>query len=153
MLVLRLGNVLSVGFEQLLIQRAALVHDAADVLGTFYFSFSYGYGYGYGVAAGIPVLLVILLAGLVPLWSEVITSPSSQAAISEAGGMVLVPRDLTLNAYGALLRLRHRYGTLDSLDEARGGAFRSRRYGSWEQIPPPSATRGHAKPGTHPEPP
>jgi putative aldouronate transport system permease protein len=54
MLVLRLGNALSVGFEQFLVQRAAVGHDAADVLDTF--SFYYGIstgGYSYGAAAGL----------------------------------------------------------------------------------------------------
>ncbi len=66
MLVLRLGNVLNVGFEQLLIQRTAVGHDAADVLDTF----SYYYGiatnnYGYGAAAGIfkSVISLILVYG------------------------------------------------------------------------------------------
>ncbi|MEY9841147.1 ABC transporter permease [Streptacidiphilus sp. EB103A] len=66
MLVLRLGNILSIGFEQLLIQRAAVGHDAADVLDTF--SFYYGIAtnnYGYGVAAGIfkSVISLLLLWG------------------------------------------------------------------------------------------
>ncbi|MFB6849645.1 ABC transporter permease [Streptomyces sp. NPDC056373] len=54
MLVLRLGNALSVGFEQFLIQRPAVGHDAADVLDTF--SFYYGIAtndYSYGAAAGL----------------------------------------------------------------------------------------------------
>jgi putative aldouronate transport system permease protein len=54
MLVLRLGNALSVGFEQFLVQRDAVGHDAADVLDTF--SFYYGIstgGYSYGAAAGL----------------------------------------------------------------------------------------------------
>jgi putative aldouronate transport system permease protein len=66
MLVLRLGNALSVGFEQLLIQRYAVGHDAADVLDTF--SFFYGIGtqdYSYGAAAGIfkSVISLLLLWG------------------------------------------------------------------------------------------
>jgi putative aldouronate transport system permease protein len=66
MLVLRLGNALSVGFEQMLIQRQAVGHDAADVLDTF--SFYYGIGtqnYGYGAAAGIfkSVISLLLLWG------------------------------------------------------------------------------------------
>jgi putative aldouronate transport system permease protein len=66
MLVLRLGNALSVGFEQLLIQRAAVGHDAADVLDTF--AYYYGIGtqdYGYGAAAGIfkSVISLLLLWG------------------------------------------------------------------------------------------
>ena len=54
LLVLRLGNALTVGFEQFLIQRAAVGHDAADVLDTF--SFYYGIAtsnYSYGAAAGL----------------------------------------------------------------------------------------------------
>jgi putative aldouronate transport system permease protein len=62
MLVLRLGNTLSVGFEQLLIQRYAVGHDAADVLDTF--SYYYGIGtqnYSYGAAAGIFKSVISLL--------------------------------------------------------------------------------------------
>lgn len=62
MLVLRLGNTLSVGFEQLLIQRLAVGHDASDVLDTF--SFYYGIGtqnYSYGAAAGIFKSVISLL--------------------------------------------------------------------------------------------
>jgi putative aldouronate transport system permease protein len=64
MLVLRLGNALSVGFEQMLIQRQAVGHDASEVLDTF----SYFYGvvnndFGYGTAAGLfkGVLSLILI--------------------------------------------------------------------------------------------
>ena len=62
MLVLRLGNTLSVGFEQLLIQRYAVGHDTADVLDTF--SYFYGVGtqnYSYGAAAGIFKSVISLL--------------------------------------------------------------------------------------------
>ncbi|KUO16490.1 polysaccharide ABC transporter ATP-binding protein [Streptomyces dysideae] len=62
MLVLRLGNALSVGFEQFLIQRAAVGHDAADVLDTF--SFYYGIAtndYSYGAAAGLFKSVISLL--------------------------------------------------------------------------------------------
>lgn len=62
MLVLRLGNTLSVGFEQLLVQRLAVGHDASDVLDTF--SFYYGIGtqnYSYGAAAGIFKSVISLL--------------------------------------------------------------------------------------------
>ncbi|MFE9404185.1 ABC transporter permease [Streptomyces sp. NPDC006530] len=62
MLVLRLGNALSVGFEQFLIQRNAVGHEAADVLDTF--SFYYGIasgGYSYGAAAGLFKSAVSLL--------------------------------------------------------------------------------------------
>ncbi|MFC7265550.1 ABC transporter permease [Streptomyces lutosisoli] len=62
MLVLRLGNALSVGFEQFLIQRAPVGHEAADVLDTF--SFYYGIStndYGYGAAAGLFKSVISLL--------------------------------------------------------------------------------------------
>jgi putative aldouronate transport system permease protein len=62
MLVLRLGNALSVGFEQFLIQRAAVGHEAADVLDTF--SFYYGIAtnnYSYGAAAGLFKSIISLL--------------------------------------------------------------------------------------------
>lgn len=62
MLVLRLGNALTVGFEQMLIQRRAVGHDAADVLDTF--AFYYGIGtqnYSYGAAAGIFKSVISLL--------------------------------------------------------------------------------------------
>ncbi|WP_309115410.1 ABC transporter permease subunit [Saccharothrix sp.] len=62
MLVLRLGNALTVGFEQLLIQREAVGHDTADVLDTF--SFYYGIAtndYSYGAAAGLFKSVISLL--------------------------------------------------------------------------------------------
>ncbi|KAK1176840.1 beta-galactosidase [Streptomyces sp. NBS 14/10] len=43
--------------------------------------------------------------------------------------------------------LRHKYRTLDALNEAWGTAFWSQRYGSWEQILPPRATQWHHNPG------
>ncbi len=66
MLVLRLGNALTVGFEQMLIQRAAVGRDASEVLDTF----SYFYGvvannFSYGAAAGLfkgVLSLVLILA-------------------------------------------------------------------------------------------
>jgi putative aldouronate transport system permease protein len=66
MLVLRLGNALSVGFEQFLIQRNAVGHSAADVLDTF--SFYYGIAtnnYSYGAAAGLfkSVISLLLILG------------------------------------------------------------------------------------------
>jgi putative aldouronate transport system permease protein len=66
LLVLRLGNALTVGFEQFLIQRQAVGHDAADVLDTF--SFYYGIAtsnYSYGAAAGLfkSVISLLLLWG------------------------------------------------------------------------------------------
>ncbi|GAA1941755.1 ABC transporter permease [Kitasatospora viridis] len=62
MLVLRLGNALSVGFEQFLIQRLAVGHDAADVLDTFSFYYGIATGnYSYGAAAGLFKSVVSLL--------------------------------------------------------------------------------------------
>jgi putative aldouronate transport system permease protein len=62
MLVLRLGNALSVGFEQFLIQRAAVGHDAADVLDTFSFYYGIATGnYSYGAAAGLFKSVISLL--------------------------------------------------------------------------------------------
>jgi len=66
MLVLRLGNALTVGFEQMLIQRDAVGHESADVLDTF--AFYYGIGtnnYGYGAAAGLfkSVISLVLIYG------------------------------------------------------------------------------------------
>jgi putative aldouronate transport system permease protein len=66
MLVLRLGNALSVGFEQMLIQRQAVGRDASEVLDTF----AYYYGvvnnnFSYGAAAGLfkgLLSLVLILA-------------------------------------------------------------------------------------------
>jgi putative aldouronate transport system permease protein len=66
LLVLRLGNALTVGFEQMLIQRDAVGRGAAEVLDTF----SYYYGvvqgnYSYGAAAGLfkgVLSLVLILA-------------------------------------------------------------------------------------------
>jgi putative aldouronate transport system permease protein len=62
LLVLRLGNALTVGFEQFLIQRLAVGHDAAEVLDTF--SFYYGIAtndYSYGAAAGLFKSVISLL--------------------------------------------------------------------------------------------
>ncbi len=66
MLVLRLGNALTVGFEQMLVQRDMVGRDAAEVLDTF----SYYYGvinnnFSYGAAAGLfkgVLSLVLILA-------------------------------------------------------------------------------------------
>ena len=66
LLVLRLGNALTVGFEQFLVQRLAVGTNTAEVLDTF----SYYYGvvngdYSYGVAAGLfkgVMSLVLILA-------------------------------------------------------------------------------------------
>ncbi|GAA1968049.1 ABC transporter permease subunit [Catenulispora subtropica] len=75
MLVLRLGNALSVGFEQMLIQRQAVGAGAADVLDTYSYIYGIGGGFGsaatfgadysYGAAAGLfkAVLSLILILG------------------------------------------------------------------------------------------
>ncbi|GAA3263831.1 ABC transporter permease [Nonomuraea helvata] len=62
MLVLRLGGALSVGFEQFLIQREAVGHDAAEVLDTY--AFYYGIAttnYSFGAAAGLFKSVISLL--------------------------------------------------------------------------------------------
>ncbi|HEV2342766.1 MAG TPA: ABC transporter permease subunit [Actinocrinis sp.] len=54
MLVLRLGNALNVGFEQMLIQRYAVGPQHAEVLDTFAYYYGIGNGnFGYGAAAGL----------------------------------------------------------------------------------------------------
>jgi putative aldouronate transport system permease protein len=61
-LVLRLGGALSVGFEQFLIQREAVGHDAAEVLDTY--AFYYGIAttnYSFGAAAGLFKSVISLL--------------------------------------------------------------------------------------------
>ena len=45
------------------------------------------------------VLLFVTGVVIVPLWMVVITSFSTQGSVNEAGGMVLVPHGLTLEAY------------------------------------------------------
>jgi len=66
LLVLRLGNSLTVGFEQFLIQRDAVGHDTADVLDTFSFYFGIATNdYSYGAAAGLfkGVISLLLIWG------------------------------------------------------------------------------------------
>lgn len=66
LLVLRLGNALTVGFEQMLVQRDAVGRDAAEVLDTFtYFYGVVGNNFSYGAAAGLlkgVLSLVLILA-------------------------------------------------------------------------------------------
>ena len=66
LLILRLGDALSVGFEQFLLQRDAVGRQAAEVLDTFVYYNSIATGnYGYGAAAGLfkaAVGLVLILA-------------------------------------------------------------------------------------------
>jgi putative aldouronate transport system permease protein len=67
LLVLRLGNALSVGFEQFLIQRYAVGSDSAEVLDTYSFYFgivanNYGLGAAAGLFKGVVSLFLVLLA-------------------------------------------------------------------------------------------
>ena len=45
------------------------------------------------------VLTLLVLAVLFPMWSVVVTSLASRRTINDAGGMVVVPRELDLSAY------------------------------------------------------
>jgi putative aldouronate transport system permease protein len=56
-----------------------------------------------GLAAKGAVLVLACLAVLFPLWIVVVTSLSSKKTITETGGLVIVPRDLTFIAYQELL--------------------------------------------------
>jgi putative aldouronate transport system permease protein len=56
-----------------------------------------------GLAAKGIVLAGACLAVLFPLWIVVVTSLSSHRTITEAGGLVVVPRDVTFIAYQELL--------------------------------------------------
>ncbi|MCS6711795.1 carbohydrate ABC transporter permease [Brachybacterium sp. EF45031] len=49
------------------------------------------------------VLLLVALAVLLPLYTVVLTSFSTEATIQRAGGMVLIPGELTLSAYRSVL--------------------------------------------------
>jgi putative aldouronate transport system permease protein len=67
MLVLRLGNALTVGFEQMLIQRDMVGRDAAEVLDTFAFYYgvvnnNFSYGAAAGLFKGVLSLILILAA-------------------------------------------------------------------------------------------
>ncbi|BCB73995.1 ABC transporter permease subunit [Phytohabitans flavus] len=66
LLILRLGDALSVGFEQFLLQRDAVGRDAAEVLDTYVYYQSITTGnFGFGAAAGLfkaAVGLVLILA-------------------------------------------------------------------------------------------
>lgn len=64
LLVLRLGNALTVGFEQMLVQRDAVGRDASEVLDTFtYYYGVVGNNFSYGAAAGLfkGVLSLVLI--------------------------------------------------------------------------------------------
>ncbi|GAA4807466.1 carbohydrate ABC transporter permease [Streptomyces ziwulingensis] len=56
-----------------------------------------------GVAGKGLVLLLACLAILFPLWIVVVTSLSSRQRIDEAGGLVMIPKDVTFVAYQELL--------------------------------------------------
>ena len=67
MLVLRLGNALTVGFEQMLIQRQAVGRDASEVLDTFTYYYgvinnNFSYGAAAGLFKGVLSLILILAA-------------------------------------------------------------------------------------------
>ena len=57
----------------------------------------------FGRAAKGVIVSVVVLAVLFPLYVVVLTSVSPQAAITKAGGLVLVPDGFSLAAYGELL--------------------------------------------------
>jgi ABC-type polysaccharide transport system permease subunit len=66
LLILRLGDALSVGFEQFLLQRDAVGRQAAEVLDTFVYHQAIATGdYGFGAAAGLFKALVGLVLILV----------------------------------------------------------------------------------------
>ncbi|MCZ9346565.1 carbohydrate ABC transporter permease, partial [Streptomyces sp. TRM76130] len=56
-----------------------------------------------GVAGKGLALTLACLAILFPLWIVVVTSLSSRKTIDEAGGLVMVPQDITFVAYQELL--------------------------------------------------
>ncbi|MGJ6979962.1 carbohydrate ABC transporter permease [Aestuariimicrobium soli] len=56
-----------------------------------------------GTALKVIVLAAITLAVLFPLWSILITSFSTNQAVTRAGGMVTVPDGLTVSAYRQIL--------------------------------------------------
>ncbi|WP_443077256.1 carbohydrate ABC transporter permease [Streptomyces sp. SP18CS02] len=56
-----------------------------------------------GLAGKAIALAAACLAILFPLWIVIVTSLSTPAAITEAGGLVVVPKDITFVAYRELL--------------------------------------------------
>ena len=52
-----------------------------------------------GQAGKSTALIVVVAVVLVPIWMVVITSVSTQASVNDAGGLVLVPHGLTVEAY------------------------------------------------------
>lgn len=49
------------------------------------------------------VLLGVVLAVLIPMWTVLLTSLSTREAINDAGGLVFVPRGITFEAYVTIL--------------------------------------------------
>lgn len=45
------------------------------------------------------VLVAVVLAVVIPVWSVVVTSLSSQQTINDAGGMVFIPKEFDISAY------------------------------------------------------
>lgn len=58
---------------------------------------------GLGAAGKAVVLTFVVLVVVVPLYAVLLTSMSTQAETIRAGGLVIVPGDLTLNAYKQIL--------------------------------------------------
>jgi putative aldouronate transport system permease protein len=56
-----------------------------------------------GQAGKATVLFIVLFVVLVPVYSIVLTSLSNQESVNIAGGMVLVPHGITVNAYREIL--------------------------------------------------
>jgi putative aldouronate transport system permease protein len=56
-----------------------------------------------GSAGKAAVLGLMVLGVLLPLWTVVVTSLSGQETITAAGGLVLVPREITFRAYEQIL--------------------------------------------------
>lgn len=55
-----------------------------------------------GLASKGVVMVLICLAVLFPLWVVIVTSLSSVKTITEAGGLVVIPRGITFVAYQEL---------------------------------------------------
>ncbi|CAM5743736.1 carbohydrate ABC transporter permease [Streptomyces hirsutus] len=58
---------------------------------------------GAGLAGKGIVLVLACLAVVFPLWIVIVTSLSTRRTIDEAGGLVMVPKDITFIAYQELL--------------------------------------------------
>ena len=157
LLILRLGDILNVGFEQFILQRDAVGGGAAEVLDTFtYYAGVVAGDWSYGAAAGLFKGVVGLVADpggqqvrpplgeqgiyseahdvatslsgkrsrprsagwsrrcpgavalvvAVPCTSVVVTSLSSPEAVTRAGGLVVVPRELDVRGVRAAVLRR-----------------------------------------------